>query len=176
MLRHIMLRYSYVVMPFPPWHAPAVLMLIKQSSPSSALHACPPSRYTVLQKLPVMSRSCTWTSLCRLAQVREPMLRGATLLYLAVQSFVMMPSVLPSASIAEVQALPFLARYSNVATLVASSLPHMVQTLSLPCCLRHKALPLKVATAQANQLQVSGVAVCKPYTPMSLPDLCIGQP
>ncbi|KAL3141594.1 hypothetical protein ABBQ32_004835 [Trebouxia sp. C0010 RCD-2024] len=70
----------------------------------------------------------------RLAQVREPVLRGATLIYLAVQTFVLTPFVLESASVADVRGLASLARHSNVSTLLASSLAYMVRLhVHLPC-------------------------------------------
>ena len=84
---------------------------------------------TDLQTMPTMFRFHSWSGLCRVRLVREQVLRIVGFGYLAVQCFRMTPSVLQSASVAQIHALPFLARYSNTSTLVTTSLAFMVR----PC-------------------------------------------
>lgn len=80
-----------------------------------------------MHMMSTMCRIGIWTRLCRVGPVREQVVRVIGFTYLAAQSFRATPSVLQSASIAQMHRLSFLARYSNTSTLVTTSLCLMVR-------------------------------------------------
>ena len=99
------------------------------STVSALLCSCPRCCPTDLQIMSTVCRLRIWTRLCRVRLVREQVVRIVAFVYLAIQIFGTTPSVLKAASIAQIHALPFLARYSNTSTLVTTSLAFMVRPL-----------------------------------------------
>ena len=75
-----------------------------------------------------MFKCRTWVRR-RVRKVREPLIRLGGFCYLAAQCFGSTPSVLQTATVAQMHRLAFLARYSNTSTLVTTSLALMVSTL-----------------------------------------------
>lgn len=105
--------------------------------PPARPHSCPTVPKTVST---VICRRPNYSEVCRARRVREPLIRVGGAAYLALQSIATAPSVLQSASAAQIHRLPFLARYSNTSTLVTTSLAFMVSICHLPLtdsCLGH---------------------------------------